>query len=417
MRHSQDRPTTILAYTSPALGNLYPIVALLTELRRRGHRIVLRTLTAGVPIGTAAGLDTAAVDPGIEAVAMTDWTARTGLGALRRGFEVFAERAALEVEDVRRAIEAVSPDAVILDTNCWGAPVATEAAALPWATFWPYPPYLSSRTSPPFGPGLAPRSGVLGRWRDAAVGAMTRRLLEREMLEPVNRLHRLLGTTPLTSGDDFVLRAPLVLVGTAEPFEYPHPDWDERVVLIGPCEHRSAGPPTEVFPGPTVLVTTSSERQGDDALPVTALAALADEPVRVVATFPCGVPAGVDVPANATVRRFVDHGAVLDHAVCAITHGGMGVTQKALARGVPVCVVPYGRDQFEVARRVQVAGCGSRLSAHRLNPSRLRAAVAEAMAMRAGAERVAAGFAAAGGVRRGADLVERRLLDVTAAEG
>jgi UDP:flavonoid glycosyltransferase YjiC (YdhE family) len=79
--------------------------------------------------------------------------------------------------------------------------------------------------------------------------------------------------------------------------------------------------------------------------------------------------------------------------------------------------VPYGRDQFEVARRVQVAGCGSRLSAHRLNPSRLRAAVAEAMTMRAGAERVAAGFAAAGGVMRGADLVERRLLDVTAAEG
>jgi hypothetical protein len=30
----------------------------------------------------------------------------------------------------------------------------------------------------------------------------------------------------------------------------------------------------------------------------------------------------------------------------------LGTTQKALARGVPVCVVPHGRDQFEVARRV-----------------------------------------------------------------
>ena len=30
----------------------------------------------------------------------------------------------------------------------------------------------------------------------------------------------------------------------------------------------------------------------------------------------------------------------------------MGITQKALAAGVPVCAVPFGRDQFEVARRV-----------------------------------------------------------------
>ncbi|MCV7070521.1 glycosyltransferase, partial [Mycobacterium rufum] len=50
-----------------------------------------------------------------------------------------------------------------------------------------------------------------------------------------------------------------------------------------------------------------------------------------------------------------------------MTHGGMGITQKALARGIPVCAVPFGRDQFEVARRVQVARCGTRLPARRLS--------------------------------------------------
>ena len=34
---------TILAYTSPALGHLFPISALLSELSRRGHKIHLRT--------------------------------------------------------------------------------------------------------------------------------------------------------------------------------------------------------------------------------------------------------------------------------------------------------------------------------------------------------------------------------------
>jgi UDP:flavonoid glycosyltransferase YjiC (YdhE family) len=76
------------------------------------------------------------------------------------------------------------------------------------------------------------------------------------------------------------------------------------------------------------------------------------------------------VPDNAHLERFIPHAAVLDRAVCAITHGGMGATQKALARGVPVCAVPFGRDQLEVARRVVVAGAGTRLPAKRLPGSR-----------------------------------------------
>ena len=88
----------------------------------------------------------------------------------------------------------------------------------------------------------------------------------------------------------------------------------------------------------------------------------------------------------------------------------MGATQKALARGVPVCVVPYGRDQFEVARRVEVAQCGTRLPAKKLSPTRLRTSVREAMTMTDGAQRVAEGFRATGGSARGADLFEQRVL-------
>ena len=162
---------------------------------------------------------------------------------------------------------------------------------------------------------------------------------------------------------------------------------------------------------PIVLVSTSSEFQGDTDVAVMALTALAEEPVHVVVTFPAGVPAGITVPANATVVEFVPHSLVLDRAVCAITHGGMGTTQKALMRGVPVCVAPQGRDHFEVAMRVQVAGCGTRLLAEDLTPERLREKVRQTMTMTDGARRVAAGFAGTGGVGHGADLIEQRLLD------
>jgi hypothetical protein len=132
-----------------------------------------------------------------------------------------------------------------------------------------------------------------------------------------------------------------------------------------------------------------------------ALEALASEPLHVVATLPSGDPASFDAPTNATVCSFVPHGPILERAACAITHGGMGATQKALARGVPVCVVPFGRDQLEVARRVEVAGAGTRLPAPRLSPKRLRAAVKDAARRQEGARRVARGVPHGRGSCRG----------------
>jgi len=181
-----------------------------------------------------------------------------------------------------------------------------------------------------------------------------------------------------------------------KPFDYPHPDWDDSIQLIGSCSYDPA-PSTEpewlaYIDRPIVLVSTSSEDQDDSQIARVALAALAEEPVHVVATFPAGVPADLTAPANATVCQFVPHSVVLGRAACAITHGGMGVTQKALSRGVPVCVVPYGRDQFEVARRVEVAKCGTWLLPRDLTADRMRDEVSEGHDDDEGANRVAAGY-------------------------
>jgi UDP:flavonoid glycosyltransferase YjiC (YdhE family) len=405
---------TILAYTSPALGNLLPMAALLAELQGRGHRIVLRTHAAGVSTVAALGFDAAPIDPRIESIEMTDWMASNPMQALRMAFEVFGRRGGYEVDDLRATLDEVSPDALLVDPNCWGASALAGVSSLPWLAFWPFTPFLPSRGTPPFGPGLPPWPGRLGRLRDALLRPLVTGTFEKTILGPLNSVCAAAGAAPVATAEEFLRRAPLMLVATAEPFEYPHPDWGDAVQLIGACEYE---PPSTVAMGwldevdaPVVLVTTSSEHQKDHTLGTSAMEALADEPVHVVATFPSGVPDGLDVPSNATALRFVPHGALLDRAVCAVTHGGMGATQKALARGVPVCVVPFGRDQLEVARRVQVSRSGTRLPAKRLTAPRLKAKVLQAMSMTDGAQRVAAGLAAAGGVSRGADLIEQRLL-------
>jgi MGT family glycosyltransferase len=405
---------TILAYTSPALGHLLPMSALLTELSSRGHTIHVRTLSTGVEIGRGVGFISDAIDPRIEAIQHDDWKAPNPRAALQKAMAEFCQRAVYEVDDLAAAIEQVRPAALIVDGLCFGALSVADAGDIPWLCFLPSSPVLKASGVPPFGPGFRPLPGLLGRIRDAAVRPMIAGVLDRAILPTINKLRAEIGVVPVASADEFFRRAPLLLLATGKPFEYPQGEWGDAVQMIGPCvfEPEADAVPAwlEAINRPIVLVTTSSEQQADAKLVSTAMTALADEPVHLVATLPAGRPDGMTSSPNATLCEFVPHGPILDRAVCAVTHGGMGATQKALARGVPVCVVPFGRDQFEVARRVEVAGCGTRLPAKRLSAERLRTKVREAMTMTDGAQRVAAGFAATGGVARGADLFEQRVL-------
>ncbi|BBX71276.1 glycosyltransferase [Mycolicibacterium psychrotolerans] len=402
--------STILAYTSPALGHLLPMSALLAELTARGHRVHLRTLAGGVETARAQGFSAAPIDPRIEAVEMDDWRASNPVSALRLSVSAFSRRAPYEVGDLHVAIAEVRPDGLLIDVNCWGAQTVADAAGLPWASFSPYTPALDVEGVPPFGLGLRPVPGVVGRWRDAAVRTVVNRPLQRPAVKAVNAIRAQLGARPVASLDAFLRRAPLLFLATGTPFQYPG-DWGPTVQMIGPCvpDPVAVDAPEwlSAIDRPIVLVTTSSERQNDTALVSAAVAALVDDQVDVVATLPAGAPEDMTDRPHVTIRRFVDHDLVLARTVCAVTHGGMGGTQRALARGVPVCVVPYGRDQFEVARRAEVAGCGTRLPARRLSVPRLRRKIHEAMTMGPGAARVAEGFLATGGVARAADLFEQ----------
>ncbi|HEX2086475.1 MAG TPA: nucleotide disphospho-sugar-binding domain-containing protein [Solirubrobacteraceae bacterium] len=400
--------TRVLAYTSPARGHLFPLTPILDELRSRGHDVVVRTLASEVGLMESRGFAAGAIDPAIEAIEHDDWKERNPRAALRRAVRTFCARAAHDAPDLTRAIEEERPDAVIVDVQSWGALAAAEAWGGPWASFCPYPMPLPSRDAPPFGPGLPPARGPLGRLRDRVLRPVVFGAVEKILVAQLNEVRSGLGLGPIDATTMFT-RPPVLLYMTAEPFEYPRRDWPPNVRLVGPCAwDPPADPPAwlDEVSRPLVLVTTSSEFQDDGRLVRTALAALADEPVEVVATLPAAAVEGVGVPANARVLPFVPHTPVLERAACAITHGGMGATQKALAHGVPVCAVPFGRDQLEVARRVEVCGAGTRLPSRRLSADRLRAAVREAMARGAGAERIADAFARAGGPAAAAGAVE-----------
>jgi MGT family glycosyltransferase len=406
---------TILAYTSPAIGHLFPMTPLLLELQQRGHDVHLRTIGSQVELMRSLGFHAEPVDPAILAVTHPDWEAGNPREALEVAIRTFCGRGEIDGPDLQRAVDAVDPDLLLVDVNAWGALNLAEAMGRPWTVFSPYTPPLSSKGSPPFGPGLLPKNGPLGRLRDAVVRPLVLGAAERTMKPRINALRAQYGLAPVSSADEYFRRAPLMLVTTAEPLEYPHDDWGDRIRMIGalPWDPPAEQPEwLDDLDHPVVLVTTSSEYQADEALVRAAVEGLAEEPYTVVATMPAGVQGLGALPANARVLDFVPHGPVLDRTVVAVTHGGMGATQKALSRGIPVCVVPFGRDQLEVAARVVHAEAGTRIPAKRLTPERVRDGVRAAAGLRSGAARVADGFRAAGGAPAGADAMEALLTPV-----
>ena len=227
---------TVLAYTSPARGHLFPLTPILLELKRRGHRVHLRTLGAEVETLRRFGVDAAPLDPRIEALQPPERLPRGQLAALKLGIQTFVRRAPHEAEDMQRALEATKPDAVIVDINSWGGLAMAEKWGGPWAEFSPYTPAIPSKDAPPFGPGLPPARGPLGRARDWVLRPLIFGTLERAVMSRVNAVREGLGLRRVSDARGMFTTAPLVLVMTAEPFEYPRRDWPEQFVLIGPCE-------------------------------------------------------------------------------------------------------------------------------------------------------------------------------------
>jgi MGT family glycosyltransferase len=255
---------------------------------------------------------------------------------------------------------------------------------------------------------LVPARGSIGRARDRLLQAYADRVLAPHVAAR-NRMRAEMGLAPLLRYEDQWHKPDRFIALTAEPYEFHRTDWPATVRLVGPAMWEPpAEPPAWLAEEtrPILLVTASTAYQRDEKLISTALEAFADEEFAMVATTAATDPRTFSPPPNARVEPFLPHSPIIKRAACVICHGGQGTTQKALAEGVPVCVVPFCRDQFDVARRVEYAGAGVKLHHKRLTAERLRVAVREAIEKRVGAERVAGAFAKAGGASAAADAVE-----------
>jgi UDP:flavonoid glycosyltransferase YjiC (YdhE family) len=158
-------------------------------------------------------------------------------------------------------------------------------------------------------------------------------------------------------------------------------------------------------------VAPSTAQDAEHRLLRAALRGLADEPVRVIATYNGREPdGGIEVPGNAVLVPWLSYSQTMPACDLVVCHGGHGTLMRAFASGCPVVVVPAAGDMAENAARVDRAGLGVRLPLRFSTPAGVRLAVRRALrrsTLRARAGAAAAWIAAHDGRARAAEEVER----------
>ena len=112
------------------------------------------------------------------------------------------------------------------------------------------------------------------------------------------------------------------------------------------------------------------------------------------------------LPANVEVHEHVPQLAVLDAATVFITHAGMCGCTEALWFGVPTVAIPQAVDQFGNAAMLAELGVGVHLEFEKVTAASLADAVAQARRLASRAAAMSAEVRAHGGVEQAADAVE-----------
>lgn len=418
----------ILVASLPFAGHVGPLSALAGELVRRGHEVVAYTgakyqqryVAAGaswLPWRKATDFD----DADLAATFPKIGDGKGIRGGRANGEYILFGTSAGQAADV---LAAAPYDLIVTDQTAFGVAVAAEKLQTPWATVAVTPLSLLSEDIPPAGMPWRPATGPVGRTRDAVVrrlnGVIYRRIVDPRLNEI--RASAGLGPVPVAGRLFDSLYSPhLVLAQGVPGLEYPRGDLPPHVHFVG----RLAGTaPVGSAPLPdwwgdldaaeaVVHVTqgTLDTDLGDLLKP--ALAGLAGERVLVVCTTGGAPPSALGtLPANARAAEFLPHDKLLPLVDVMVTNGGWGGVLASMQAGVPLVVAGGSLDKPEVARRVAWSGAGVNLRTGQPSAAKVRDGVREVLRrpeMRSRAESLGGALTAAGGVPRGADLVEALL--------
>ncbi|MCX4745814.1 hypothetical protein OG455_09805 [Kitasatospora sp. NBC_01287] len=405
-------PAHLALLNIPAHGHVNPTLELTAELVARGHRVTYATTEEFAPAVARTGADvllhssTLTSRPRTEAPPseFAAWLPVVLLNESATTLPVFERHFARDV-----------PDLLLYDRTLYlTGRVLGERWRRPAVELFPsfaYNEHFSlartARTLEPAG-------------SEPAAPEHPARALFRGGLAELTRAH---GTGPITPEEFELGREEFAVAFLPREFQVAGETFpDDRFAFVGPClgdqgrqddRGRQDDWQSPTGSDPLLFVSLGTAFGAGAEFFRTCVRAFADQPWRVVLATGAVDPAALgDLPPNIVAHSWVPQLAVLERASVFLTHCGMGSAMEALHHDTPMVAFPLSVEQAAIADRVAELGLGAVLPAHGLTPARLRAgvtAVASDPAVRERVRAMGAHTRAAGGARRAADAVERRL--------
>ncbi|KOV84027.1 glycosyltransferase [Nocardia sp. NRRL S-836] len=349
----------IIMSSVPQHGHLLPLLPLARAFAGRGHEVAVLTAEGMRPVVERQGLRLLPAGVMPEAL-FAEIMRRIGADPAHDPrpdtvAEFFAgTRVDLSADEALAAVEGFAPDLVAVDTCDYVGPLVAAAVGAPVATL---------AYGPPMPPEFTEAMDAMAQGQHARRGL------------PAAERRWVLDTWPAS------MRPP--------GWRAPH-GW----LPLRPEAFRVPGGAAEKLPvagRPRVLVTFGTYF-GDPAKLGPLVRALSGLDVEVVVTLGLVTrPEEFDVDRERV--RFVGFTPLedlLDGVDVVVTHGGAGTTAAALAKGVPLVVLPQGADQFFQVERVAAAGAGLALLPPAQTPEALVDAVRAVLADGAVRENVTA---------------------------
>lgn len=356
-------------------GNVPPQLGLARKLVTRGHDVRVLTEPCVEADVRAIGASYASLtkaphrsDRSRESDFVRDFEARTPIGSLAafRDRAIFGPARAF-AEDTLAEIESWHPDALVPDWLRTGAAVAGEAAGVPTALLVHSCNLLPEPGKPPPGFGFLPATSALGRLRDRAFERGFLYLFNKG-LPALNDARRACDLGPLGHVLEHFERPARFLCLYSEAFELPAKRRPANVRFVGPVLEEPAwtepwlSPWPEDDRRPLVVISMSTTFMNQEHAIERCIEAVSAIQVRALVTVgPTLEPARFRSEENVAVVESAPHDQVFADASAVVTHAGMGTVSRALAHGLPLVCMPMGRDQSDIAARVQWHGAGVRV--------------------------------------------------------
>ncbi|MFO7824646.1 MAG: glycosyltransferase [Cyclobacterium sp.] len=276
--------------------------------------------------------------------------------------------AKITVQETVEALKQTKADVLVVDCLLFPALIAGECLNIPGVLLFHMPEYLPGKNRPPGVMGLIPGKGTLGKIRDRLLGKIFSKVFNSH-LSQINAIRQDLGLNKLDDLISMIHQADLRMIQTLKSFDFPLYPAPKNVLYSGPILDDPDWVDQWNSPFPKnnkerlVVVSFSTTFQNQAGIVKRCIQALAELPVRGLVTIGWAIDLhDIRVPEKIKVIRSAPHSRVFPEANLVITHGGHGTIMRALANGLPLIVIPMGRDQHDNAAKIAYHGCGIRLS-------------------------------------------------------